>query len=226
MQTIWMSLTPVVLAAVAASGTDPNLLLKFAVQDVRIVPASSCCAQIVVTLKATVINRGNRVALVFVAENPEVVSATLGDAANRTAQGHGLVTEYAGPSVDTSAKWKAYAAKLEGTILDDAGVVRIPPGGSYEIPQKVAISVPNTLGATFYPKRPTLDELRKVPELWLSGVLSVWPANIERGQKAKRDSFGQRVRGRWRAAGDFALQPLVAEPVSLGRITDWESLRR
>jgi len=201
------------VASASGYGAEPDVKLRLKVQDVYVDESEPNEPFITGTVTVTILNVGKRPALLFTAEAPTIVSMTLAEAAERTLPNKGLVTVASFPSVDTSAKWSAYAKSLEGGKLAGSGLTVIPVGGDYHF--STVFNIPASEG--IYPKRPTLAQLRSYPEVWLSIGLHTWPGNLERVQK----SLGRKMRNRWRGAGDLMLEPLVAEPVCLGSPGDW-----
>lgn len=159
-------------------------------------------------------NEGPHPVLLLMEEKPAVVGVYVGSTENFT-QPTTLVSQYRGPAIDTSGRWKDLADKVLKSPLGQSGLRVLRPRESVDLAQEVVLNLAASKRDSFGPGREDMpfSELVLEENLWVTLLVDVWPRNLDRAGGTKL--LSEMVRTARRQEGSLVIEPLRSLPVRL-----------
>jgi hypothetical protein len=189
--------------------------LRGQVQSTELRDVTRSGVSLVIKLKLELHNNGSKPVIFLNDPAPTITGATLNKVASDPPHS-ALVSDYRGPSVDTSSKWLTLRRSLDKAQPPSELVRILPPGESWWFEGSVDVALPTEAGKSNYvPRRATWESMQDLSPVWLHVNWEVWPVNVEPSKNPNKLSFGITLQRRWKNVGLLRLDGIYSEPIAL-----------
>src|SRR6266404_2169031 len=193
----------------------PVVVLRGQIESTELRDTTASGVSLVIKLKLELHNNGSKPVIFLNDPVPTITGATLNKLASDPPHS-ALVSDYRGPSVDTSSKWLTLRRSLDKAQPPSELVRILPPGESWWFEDSVGVGLPTEAGKSNYiPRRATWESIQELSPVWLHVNWEVWPSNVEPSKNPNKLSFGLALQRRWKNVGLLRLDGIYSEPIML-----------